>query len=152
MISRFATIIAAAASLGATAVSAQDFSDQIGARQSQMTLVGFNLGPLFMMGTGRAEYDAEAAQAAADNLVMLSALDQRGFFPEGSHAGAIEGTRARIDIWENPEDFASRLVAFNDAAVAMAAVASDGQEAVGGQVRNLAGTCSACHDAYRTGD
>lgn len=149
---RFATIITLSTMLGATGLAAQDFSDQIGARQGQFKLFGANLGPLFTMGSGRAEYNAEAAQAAADNLVKLSSLDQRGLWPEGSHAGAIEGTRARIEIWQNPEDFAAKLVALNAAAVEMAAVASDGQGAITGQLRNLAGTCSACHDAYRTGD
>jgi cytochrome c556 len=152
MFTRIAALVAVAATLGATSLSAQDFSEQVGARQGQFKLFGANLGPLFMMGTGRAEYDAGAAQAAADNLVKLSSLDQRGLWPEGSDAGAIDGTRARAEIWQNPEDFAAKLVALNEAAVEIAAVASDGQEAIGGQLRNLSGTCSACHDAYRAAE
>lgn len=149
MFSRTALIATLSLALGAGAASAQDFSDQVAARQGQFKLFAVNLGTLFTMGTGRAPYDAEAAQAAADNPVKLSSLDQRALWPAGSDAGSIEGTRARAEIWDNPDDFAAKLLALNEAAVQMAAVAGDGQEAIGGQVRSLAGTCSACHEAYR---
>lgn len=150
MLSRFSIVVAAVAVVGATSLAAQDLSGAVGARQGQFKLFAANLGVLGTMAAGRAEYDAEAAQAAADNLVKLSSLDQRALWPAGSDAGAMSGTRARAEIWQNPEDFASKLLALNTAAIEMAAVASDGQGAITGQMRSLSATCGACHDAYRT--
>ncbi len=149
MFPRIAFAATLSLALGAGAVAAQDLADQVGARQGQFKLFALNLGTLAMMGTGRAEYDARAAQAAADNLVALSGLDQRALWPAGSDSGAIDGTRALPAIWDNPEDFAAKLVALNAAAVEMARVAGDGADAIGGQLRGLSGTCSACHQAYR---
>ena len=58
----------------ATAGFAQDANPAVTARQSLMTLYAFNLGTLGAMAQGNVEYDADAAQAAADNLVKLSSL------------------------------------------------------------------------------
>lgn len=152
MFSRTAVATALSLTMFSGAAVAQDFADQLAARQGQFQLFSINLGTLFTMGTGRAPYESEAAQAAADNLVKLSSLDQRALWPAGSDAGNIDGTRARPEIWDTPEDFAAKLLALNEQAVQMAAIASDGQGAVGGQVRALAGACAACHDAYRIED
>jgi len=139
----------AAAMIAAGAASAQSVTDRIEARQGQFKLFALHLGPLAMMAQGRMDYDAAVAQAAADNLVSLSGLDQGLLWPEGSDSVAMTGTRARPAIWENPEDFAAKLAALNAGAVALAAVAGDGQAALGGALGGVAGACSACHQAYR---
>ena len=139
----------AAALIGAGAASAQSVTDRIEARQGQFKLYALHLGPLAMMAQGRMDYDAAIAQAAADNLVALSALDQGLLWPEGSDSASMQGTRALAAIWDNPEDFAARLLALNEGAVALAAVAGDGQGALGGALGGVAGACSACHQAYR---
>ena len=65
-------------------------------------------------------------------------------FPEGSGAE----TDAKPAIWENPEDFAERLAAFDTAAANLAAAVAAG-EAVGPAAMQLGQSCKGCHDDYR---
>ena len=79
---------AIAVSLGAMALADGHFTDRqlqgaINARQAQMTLYSHNLGTLGAMAKGDIEYDAAAAQAAADNLAALSTMSQTGFWLPG---------------------------------------------------------------------
>lgn len=132
-----------------TPALAQDFTAELKARQGQFRIMALNLGILGGMAQGRAEYDAEAAQAAADTLVAVSMIQQGPHWPQGSDSGAIEGTRALPAIWEDLEDFSAKWAAFGEAALAMQAVAGDGQAALGPLMGRVGGTCSACHDANR---
>ncbi|HBM58318.1 MAG TPA: cytochrome C554, partial [Citreicella sp.] len=62
--------IAAAAGVALLATGAlaqeQDLSGNVKARQGQFRIMAINLGILGDMAQGKTEYDAEAAQAAAD--------------------------------------------------------------------------------------
>ncbi|SDN29349.1 Cytochrome c556 [Lutimaribacter pacificus] len=118
------------------------------AREAQMDLYAFNLGLLGDMAKGAVPYDAAAAQAAAENLAALSALDQSRLWPEGSGEMSIE-TRAKVDIWDDMDDFTAKADDLMKAAAAMAEVAGTGLEAVQGQMGALGGACGACHKAYR---
>jgi len=131
--------------------AAQDRAMQtaIEARQGIFQNYQLMLMQLGGMARGNMEYNAETAQAAADNLVALTQLDARFSWPAGSDADSVEGTRARPEIWSNFDDVVSKAVALNEAAVAMAAVASDGQEALGPALGAVGAACTACHDDYR---
>ena len=145
--------LAAAAALVAPAALAQDdFSAQLKARQGQFRIMALNIGVLGGMAQGKIEYDAEAAQTAADSLVAISGVDQGKLWPEGTDEVMLEGTRAKVAIWENFDDFASKWAAYGEQAAAIQAVAGDGLEAVGPAVQELGGTCKACHDDYRAPD
>ena len=122
----------------------------IKARQAHMTLYQANAGVLFGMAQGRVEYDAQAAQAAADNLVALSGLDQGLYWLPGTAVGeAMVETRALPALWENSEEAMATGMALHEAAMAMAAVASDGLEAVQGALGPIGGACSSCHEKFR---
>ncbi len=121
----------------------------ISARQSHMTLNGFNVGSLFAMANGNVAYDPEAAKAAAGNLVALSNMSQAGYWPEGSDADSVENTRALPAIWQNMADVETKLSAVHEAAVALEAVAGDGVDPMKAALGPVGDACSACHKAYQ---
>ncbi|HBM58317.1 MAG TPA: cytochrome C554, partial [Citreicella sp.] len=88
-------------------------------------------------------------QAAADTLVAVSTINQPPLWPEGSSEMDMDGTRAKAEIWDNMDDFASKWAGFGEAASAMQQVAATGQEAIGPAMGGLGGACKACHDTYR---
>ena len=145
--------IAAAAGVALLATGAlaqeQDLSGNVKARQGQFRIMAINLGILGDMAQGKTEYDAEAAQAAADTLVAVSTINQPPLWPEGSSEMDMDGTRAKAEIWDNRDDFASKWAGFGEAASAMQQVAATGQEAIGPAMGGLGGACKACHDTYR---
>lgn len=145
------TVIAglAAACLFATPTLAQDFSGELKARQGQFRIMALNLGIIGSMAQGKTDYDAEAAQAAADTLVAVSTIQQGPHWPEGSDNMSIDGTRAQPTIWEESDDFTAKWMAFGDAAKAMQASVGNGQEALGPLMGEIGGTCKACHDKHR---
>lgn len=64
-------------------------------------------------------------------------------FPDGSQGGD-----ALPAIWENPDDFASKLTDFKEAAAGLkAAIASS--DNVGPAFQSLGQACKGCHDDYR---
>jgi cytochrome c556 len=120
------------------------------ARQSHMQLYQFNLTTLGNMAKGDLAYDAEAASAAANNIASLSKLSQNGYWAPGSDNGALgDETRALPALWQEGSkagEFSGQLA---EAADALAAVAGDGQEALGPAVGALGQACNACHKEYR---
>lgn len=121
----------------------------IGARKAQFQLFAFNLGVLGSMAQGRVEYDAEAAQRAADHLFHLTRFYNPALWPEGSDNASAENTRALPAIWENLEDFTQRYGALQTGAEAMQAAAGTDLASLQGALGALGGACGACHDNYR---
>lgn len=64
-------------------------------------------------------------------------------FPEGSGGGD-----ALPAIWENRDDFAERLQAFQTAASELRGAVSGGGD-IGGAFQQVGQACKACHDDYR---
>lgn len=147
----FIRAAAIATALGALAapVAAQDFANEVGARQGMFKIMGLNVGILGGMARGNIPYDADAAQVAAANLVAVSAINLLNMFPAGSDNTAVATTRAQPAIWENIPDVGEKWAAFGTAAAGLQAVAGNGPEALGPAIGALGGTCQACHEAYR---
>ncbi|MBY6005730.1 cytochrome c [Salipiger bermudensis] len=146
---RILTAVTALSLCTAGAASAQDYAGHLKARQGQFRILAINLGTLGDMAQGKTEYDAEAAQAAADSLVAVSMIHQGPLWPEGSSEMDMDGTRAKSEIWDDWEDFAAKWGALGEAATAMQAAAGNGAEAIGPAMGGLGGACKACHDSYR---
>lgn len=148
-----AVALAGALAFGTTlptvAVAQDSFENQLKARQGQFRLIALNIGVLGGMARGKIPYDAAAAQAAADNLVAISSLNQGAMWPEGSDSMSIDGTRAMPSIWTDNADFLEKWNAVATGAAGIAAVASNGQDAIGPALGPLGGTCKACHEAHR---
>lgn len=121
----------------------------IKARQGQFQMFSLNLGVLATMAQGRRDYDADAAQEAADNLFHLTRNTQLGMWPQGTDNASTAGTRALPGIWENTEDFLAIYARLQAGAEALQTAAGTDlaslQQALGG----VAGACQACHQQFR---
>lgn len=137
-----------AAVLG-SAIAHESENPAIKARTSVMQLYAFNLGTLGKMAKGEAEYDAEVASNAANNLVTLTQIDQSAMWPAGSDNASDPTSRALPAIWENFPDVSAKGKAMSDAALAMQSATGQDLEALRAAMGGLGGACSACHKAYR---
>lgn len=151
MFRKFSVLAAGLLSVAAigSAIAQESENPAVKARTSIMQLYAFNLGTLGGMAKGETEYNAEAATRAANNLVVLTQIDQSAMWPAGSDNVSDPSTRALPAIWENFPDVGAKGQAMADAAVAMQAAAGQNVEALKGAMGNLGGACSACHKAYR---
>lgn len=88
-------------------------------------------------------------RSSAGNIAGLS-KKASGWFPAGTGPDVAK-TGAKPDIWQNPQDFLSKLHNFQAAAQAMNAAASGSDvDAMKARFADLGGACKACHDKYRS--
>ncbi|MDJ1017850.1 MAG: cytochrome c [Paracoccaceae bacterium] len=122
------------------------------ARQSHMQLYQHNLGILGGMARGRVEYNADLAVGAAQNLATLTTLNQMSYWTPGTSTDDLgDETRALPAIWEEG-GFAKAVeigTAMAAAAQNLAAVAGDGQAAIGPALGAVGQSCNACHEAFQ---
>jgi cytochrome c556 len=100
------------------------------------------------------EFDSSAPNLALVRTAagQISGLSRQasGWFPAGTGPD-IGKTGARPEIWQSPDDFAGKLSAFQRAAAAFNATTTRGDVgAMKARYADLAGTCKACHDKYRS--
>lgn len=126
-----------------------DVNPAVKARQAHMQLYAHNLGILGGMAQAKIDYDAGAAQNAANNLVALVNMNQMTYWPIGTDNASIEGTKARPELWENFDNVMAISADFQSAADAMAAAAGTDLASLQGAMAGLGGACSACHREYR---
>ena len=92
---------------------------------------------------------APTVRASANQMAALAKQSSR-WFPAGTGPEAGK-TGAKPEIWQNPQDFAAKLAAFQKAALLFNAAAAQGDmNAAKARYADLGGTCKACHDKYRT--
>lgn len=114
-------------------------------RQDIMTSVGGHMKAIVKLVKGEVDHTGDMG-ILATNMVGLSEIAAQ-IFPEGSNMG---DTDALPEIWSEPEEFAGRLGAFQDAARALdEATALDDPAQVGQAVQNLGKACKSCHDQFR---
>lgn len=122
------------------------------ARKAHMQLYGHNLAVLGAMAKGEVEYNADAATAAANNMVALTTMNQSSYWPAGTSSDDLpDQSRALPAIWEDG-GFAKAVeinTAMAAAATQLAAVAGDGQAAIGPALGAVGQQCGACHDDFR---
>lgn len=116
-------------------------------RQSIFALIGMNFGPIAAMVKGDIPWDQDAMAGYANDLDDIVDLDLiRGFAP-GSEKGT---TRAKPAIWDNMDDFASKLDDLRDAAASLDEAVEGGErKEIANAVRDTGGACKACHDEYK---
>ena len=145
------------ATLGTAAITAlaQDeleFASHVGARQGLMQVYRFNLGILGGMARERTPYDAEAAQAAADNMLAIANMKNGAMWPAGSDLSAegYEGVSfAKPVLWENHEQTGEKSQESKAALEAMAAVAGTGLDALKANIGAVGNGCKGCHEVGR---
>ena len=147
----FAAAALAAVSLSPALTVADGHAEKaIKARKSLMQLYAWNLGLLGGMAKGVVEYDAEKAQAAADNLAVLVTMGDGRMWPQGTDSTAMPGkTRAKAEAWTTYPAITEKDKAMKAAAADMAKVAGTGLEAVQAKIKEVGGACGGCHKAYR---
>ncbi|MEX3315540.1 cytochrome c [Sulfitobacter sp. PS-8MA] len=119
------------------------------ARQAQMQLIAYHTGILGGMAKGETEYDAEMAKVAASNLHAAAGLDPASLWLEGTEEGAVEGSRAKPEIWSDMDGFGKALENLRTTSAEMIDTAGTDLDALRAGMNGLGKACGACHDDYR---
>ena len=131
------------AGLAVLAIGALASEGEVDYRQHTMSAVGGHMQAIADIIQGKVTHPghmATHANALADLADLADTL-----FPAGSQGGD-----ALPAIWENGEDFQSKLAAFKEAATNFKAAAGSGDMAqIGGALQQLGQACKGCHDDYR---
>ncbi len=124
-------------------IAAPAFADEgaMDYRHHTMEAIGGHMEALVDILRGKVAHTGHLA-VHAGNIANLAAITGT-LFPEGSASD-----HASADIWENPEDFAERIAAFEEAANGLRdTIAAAGE--LGPAVQSLGQACKGCHDNYR---
>lgn len=141
-----AATLAALASLPAAA-QFQKPEDAIKYRQSVMTIQGNHLGRVGAMAQGRVPFDAGAAAANAQVVVMTSKLPWVAF-GDGTDKGMPN--RAKPEIWKEQAKFKDLQGKMQAEAEKLEAAAKSGNlDSVKAAVGEVGKVCKACHDDFR---
>ena len=137
--------------LAAPGFAAQDpLKKAIKARQGEMQLRAFNVGPLFGMAKGQIEYDAELANKLATNLKLLLDLDNGRAWPKGSDIDNYMGdTTALPKIWTTYPEISKYGKEYATAVNELAAEAGNGVDALKSKIGPVGKSCKGCHDDFR---
>jgi len=138
-------------SLTAPGIAAQDpLKKAIKARQGEMQLRAFNVGPLFGMAKGKIDYDADLAKKLAGNLKLMLDLDNGRAWAKGSDIDNYMGdTTALPNIWTTYPEIADYGKKYVKAVNELAAVAGDGADALKSKMGAVGKSCKGCHDEFR---
>ncbi len=121
--------------------------DAIKYRQSALFVMGQHFGRIGAMASGRAPFDAKVAADNADVVASMAKLPWAAFGPGTDKGG---DTKAKSEIWTEQAKFKDANEKLVAETVKLAAAAKTGNlEAVKTAVTATAGTCKACHDAFR---
>ena len=138
------------AALGVSLPAAAQFQkpeDAIHYRQSVMTVMGTHFGRVNAMATGKAPFDAAAVQANTEIALAMSKLPFVAF-TAGTEKGG--NTKARAEVWSQPDKFKAAQQKMQDEMAKLAAAAKTGDIE---QIKIAAGatgqSCKACHDDFR---
>ena len=113
-------------------------------RQGALFVIGQHFGRLGAMAQGKIPFDAKAAQDNAEVVLNMSKLPWAGFGP------GTEGGKAKPAIWKEQAKYKEHADQFEAEAVKLAAAAKTGNlDNLKAAFGDAAGTCKACHDAYR---
>ncbi|MCE0732100.1 cytochrome c [Halomonas sp. G15] len=134
------------------AVQAAEPEDAIDYRQSALSVMAWQLGPMGDMAQGDIEYDAEEFATRANNLAAVAHLPWEGFM-EGTLQGDDHDaeTDALAKIADDWEGFEEKQETFKQEAATLAQMVEDGEEfnALRGQVGAVGNSCKGCHDDFR---
>ena len=122
----------------------------IKARQGEMQLRSFNVGPLFGMAKGKMEYNAELAATLANNLKTQLELDMGRAWKKGTGNDAYSGkTTALPKIWTTYPEIADYGKKYAKAINELAAVAGNDVDSLKAKMGAVGKSCKGCHDEFR---
>jgi cytochrome c556 len=136
-------LVAALLAMPAVQAQSRDPATLVDQRQARMKALGASMKTLTAFSKGGSSA-AEAKQAAGKSMP--------NWWPRGTAVG-VGDSEAAPAIWTDGARFRQRLAAFATASAQMNRVAATGNAAaVGAELRNVGGSCKACHDLYRQED
>lgn len=146
----FACIAAAATLMAMAAPASAQFAkpeDAIKYRQSALFVMAQHFGRVGAMANGRVPFDAKVAAENAEIVADMAKLPWAGFGPGTDKGG---NTKAKPEIWAEQAKFKEgheKLVA--ETAKLAAAAKTGNLDNLKTAFTSTAGTCKACHDAFR---
>ena len=145
-----ASLTLAAATLAVSVPASAQFAkpeDAIKYRQSAFFVMGQHFSRIGAMANGKAPFNAKAAQESADIVAVMSKLPWEAF-GAGTDKGAP--TKALPAIWSEQAKYKEHADKLQAEATKLAAAAKTGNlDNLKAAFGPAAGTCKACHDAYR---
>lgn len=127
--------------------------DLIEARQGEMVLRSFFLGPLVGMAKGDIPYDAEQAAKLAANLKSLGSLDvSRAWAPDTDLDKYPGKTTALATIWTTFPEIGEYGDKYDKAVDTLAGSAGNGLKQLRATIGDVGDSCKGCHDEYREKD
>ena len=145
-----ACIAAAATLLAMAAPASAQFAkpeDAIKYRQSALSVMGTHFGRVGAMANGRVPFDAKVASDNAEIVATMAKLPWAGFGP-GTEGSATN--KAKPEIWTEQAKFKESSDKLIAESIKLAAAAKTGNlDALKTAFTATAGTCKACHDAFR---
>ncbi len=147
-------LIIAAAGATTIAMAAMKPEDAIHARQSIMRVMGLTFGPMAHMAQGKIPFDKKAFTADALRLEAVWQMDPAKYFLPGT-GKAIPGskiaeyTKAKSEIWSEPDKFKKAAEHAGEAIGKLAQAARSGDEsAMKSAAGDVGKACKACHDDF----
>ena len=141
------TLTFAAAALCAALPASAQFAkaeDAIKYRQGALFVMGQHFGRIGAMANGKVPFDAKAAAEDADIVANMAKLPWEGF------GAGTEGGKAKPEIWKEQAKFKEHSDKLQAESVKLVAAAKTGNlDTLKASFGATAGTCKACHDAYR---
>ncbi len=149
----FAAVTIGAAMIALAPLAQAHFDDKQMAqsyRQSWFALLANNFGPMAATVKGEIPWNDEQMQIWARDFAAVSQLRLMRGFVAGSEQGT---TRAKPEIWDNLDDFESKLGDLRDAAIALETAVNGGdRKVIATSVGETGEACKACHDEYKSKD
>jgi len=131
---------------------ASDAEKAITARQAHMQTYAFNLGVLGNMAKGKTPYHADKAKTAAQNLLMLSSMNNASMWPQGSSQsdeGLGDKTRALAEIWTNFPKVMERHQVLTTELQHFVTIAGKDLASLKGGLGKVGAGCKGCHQDFR---
>ena len=119
------------------------------ARAVVMKQMGKNIGILGSMARGTADYDADAAVAAAEALLEAAKVPPSKLWVAGTGNPDVPMSRAKPAIFTDSFEVETLHVDLIAASEAMVAAAGTGLDGVRANIGAIGGVCGDCHKAYR---
>ena len=146
-IASFAVAAAAAVLSFPAAAQFAKSEDAIKYRQSALFVMGEHFGRIGAMANGRIPFDAKAATENAEIVASMAKLPWAAFGP-GTDKGAP--TKAEPEIWTEAAKFKEHNEKLMAESTKLVAAAKTGNlDTLKASFGATAGTCKACHDAFR---
>jgi len=144
------TLAAIASGIAGGTLAQQKPEEVIKYRKSVMAIQSWHMRPMAAMVKGQRPYDAEVFAYNAQVIGHTAKMKAEAFAPGTDKAPDAE-TRAKPEIWSEPEKFKQALDRFQAEAIKLVEASKAGSlDAVRPPFGGVAKACGACHDAFRT--